>query len=70
MKLSIVTPWHNCPELIGQYEAAVAGADEVIIVEVMCDELERDFWSAYRRTLAERFAQQTVIVRATPFELL
>lgn len=33
MRLSIVTPWHNCPELIGQYEAAVAGADEVIVVD-------------------------------------
>lgn len=38
MRLSIVTPWHNCPELIGQYEAAVAGADEVIIVDNGSDE--------------------------------
>jgi GT2 family glycosyltransferase len=33
MKLSIVTPWHGCPELIGQYEAAVKGADQVVIVD-------------------------------------
>jgi GT2 family glycosyltransferase len=37
MKISIVTPWHNCPELIGQYEAAVAGADEVVIVDNASD---------------------------------
>jgi hypothetical protein len=45
-------------------------SDEVIIVEVMCDELDRNFWSAYRQGLAQRFAQEEVVVRAMPFELL
>lgn len=37
MKLSIVTPWHNCPELIGQYVAATRGADQVVIVDNASD---------------------------------
>jgi hypothetical protein len=45
-------------------------SDEVVMVEVMCDELDRDFWSAYRQGLAQRFAQEEVVVRAMPFELL
>lgn len=33
MKLSIVTPWLDCPELLGQYAMAVRGADQVVIVD-------------------------------------
>ena len=32
MKISIITPWHNCPELIPTYERSVRGA-EVIVVD-------------------------------------
>lgn len=45
-------------------------SDEVIIVEVMCNDLDRSFWSAYRQKLAQRFAQEEVVVRAMPFEPL
>lgn len=30
-KVSIITPWYNCPELIKTYEKSVAGADVIII---------------------------------------
>jgi len=29
--ISIITPWHNCPELIPDYEAAVYGAQVIVI---------------------------------------
>ena len=29
--ISVITPWHNCPELIPDYEAAVYGAQVIII---------------------------------------
>jgi hypothetical protein len=45
-------------------------SDEVVIVEVMCDELDRDFWRAYRQSLMQRFVQDEVVVRAMPFESL
>ncbi len=44
--------------------------DEMVIHEVMTDELDRPWWSAYRHTLEVRFRQQEVLVRAAPFERL
>ena len=42
--------------------------DEIVIFEVMCDPLERAWWAAFRAELERRFAQDEVVVRATPFE--
>lgn len=36
-RVSIITPWHNCPELITSYRRSVAGADEVIIIDNASD---------------------------------
>jgi hypothetical protein len=44
--------------------------DEVVIVEVMVETLEREWWRGYRDTLAARFRQEELIVRATPLERL
>lgn len=44
--------------------------DDVIIVEVMCEELDRSFWAQYRRRLAEQLGQQELIARALPIESL
>ena len=38
MTISIVTPWHNCPELIAGYEQAVNGA-QVIVIDNASDAL-------------------------------
>lgn len=44
--------------------------DEVVMFEVMVDHLDRDWWSTYRRTLEQRFAQEELVVRATGMERL
>ena len=44
--------------------------DEVVIYEVMTDDLDRTWWSAYRRKLEGRFRQQEVLVRASQIERL
>ena len=44
--------------------------DEVVLVEVMADRLDRDWWTAYRESLEGRFAQEEILVRATPVERL
>jgi hypothetical protein len=44
--------------------------DEVVMFEVMVDHLDRGWWSDYRRTLEQRFAQEEVVVRATGMERL
>ena len=38
--------------------------DDIVILEVMTDELDRAWWSGFRRELERRFRQESVIVRA------
>jgi hypothetical protein len=44
--------------------------DRVVILEVMADALERDWWRAYREELERRFRQEKMVVRASEFEEL
>ena len=44
--------------------------DEVVMVEVVTDQFDRDWWRRYASTLAARFEQQAIHVRAFPIELL
>lgn len=44
--------------------------DDVVILEVMADELDRGWWAEYRGLLKERFRQDEVVVRATEMERL
>ena len=45
-------------------------SDDVVIVEVMADELDRGWWADYRRELETRFRQDEILIRATPCERL
>ncbi|HUP40509.1 MAG TPA: hypothetical protein VM115_10350, partial [Vicinamibacterales bacterium] len=38
--------------------------DDIVIFEVMTGELDRAWWTAFRKDLERRFRQETVIVRA------
>ncbi|HEX6911365.1 MAG TPA: hypothetical protein VF142_13255 [Longimicrobium sp.] len=44
--------------------------DDVVIVEVMAEALDRAWWADYRRALEARFRQDEIVVRATPIERL
>lgn len=44
-------------------------ADDVVMVEVVADLFDRGWWRTYSATLAERFAQDTIHVRALPVEI-
>jgi hypothetical protein len=39
-------------------------------VEVVTDSFDRDWWRTYAATLAERFGQDTIHVRAVPVAML
>ena len=43
--------------------------DEVLLIEVVTGEFDRMWWQAYVRTLAARFRQQTMHVRALPIQM-
>lgn len=44
--------------------------DEVVILEVMAERIDRAWWAAYRRELERRFRQERILIRATETELL
>lgn len=47
-----------------------AEQDDVVMVEVVTDRFDREWWRAYSAVLARRFAQDEMHVRALPVELL
>ena len=44
--------------------------DRVVIIEVMAERLDRDWWRRYRSELEARFRQEEVVIRATETERL
>ena len=44
--------------------------DDVVIVEVMAEEMDRGWWADYRRELEARFRQDEILIRATACERL
>ncbi len=42
--------------------------DDVVMVEVLTDSFDRDWWRRYATTLAGRFAQEEIHIRALPAE--
>jgi hypothetical protein len=45
-------------------EGGEVARDEVVMVEVMVERLERRWWAEYRQALEERFRQTEIVVRA------
>jgi hypothetical protein len=44
--------------------------DDVIVVEVMTDSLDRDWWRKFRADLERRLSQKTILVRVQEVEAL
>ena len=44
--------------------------DDIVILEVMADWLDRGWWRGYRAELERRFRQDEIVVRAREVELL
>lgn len=44
--------------------------DDIVVVEVMAPDLDRDYWSRCRHDLEKRFRQDVVIIRAHGIEQL
>lgn len=44
--------------------------DDIVILEVMTDDLNRAWWTRYRDQVRIRFRQDELVVRALPIELL
>ena len=44
--------------------------DDIVVVEVMVDSLDRTWWGAYRRDLKRLFRQDQIVLRAPTYEPL
>jgi hypothetical protein len=44
--------------------------DDIVVVEVMVDYLDRKWWEAYRRELEQLFRQDQIVLRAQMYERL
>jgi len=44
--------------------------DEIVIIEVMAESLDRDWWTDYRHQLQKRFRQDEVVIRSAIIERL
>ena len=44
--------------------------DEIVVIEVMAEALERDWWRSYCEELRRRFRQEELVVRAMEMERL
>jgi hypothetical protein len=44
--------------------------DDIIVLQVMAETLDRDRWARYRRQLEHEFAQEEILIRATATERL
>ena len=44
--------------------------NDVLMVEVVTDSFDRSWWRTYAATLAERFGQESIHVRAVPVDML
>ncbi len=44
--------------------------DEIVVFEVMADQLDADWWRAYRSALEREFRQDTIVIRAQPMTML
>lgn len=45
-------------------------ADDIVVLEVMAEDVDRLWWAGYRLELEERFRQQVVIIRSNKIDIL
>jgi hypothetical protein len=65
-----VTAYNRAPAEGRWKQEAETELDDIVVVEVMDKNLDRNWWSDYREELQRRFRQDVVIVRAQDIELL
>jgi hypothetical protein len=65
-----VTAYSRAPAEGRWKQASDTELDDILVVEVMDENIDRKWWAAYRKELERRFRQDVVIVRAQTIELL
>ena len=62
---------YTCAPAEGVWESGTTlKRDDIVVVEVMVDSLDRTWWGAYRRDLKRLFRQDQIVLRAQTYEPL
>jgi hypothetical protein len=66
-----VTAYTRAPAVgLWQPDTGDVQRDDVVMVEVVVEQLDRAWWAAYRQQLEAAFEQETILVRAIAIEQL
>lgn len=44
--------------------------DRIVIIEVVVEAIEQQWWQEYRKAIEQEFKQERILIRATPCKLL
>lgn len=69
-KFGGVTAYLRAPAQGAWHDGEATAHDDVIMVEVMCDHLDRGWWARYREALEKELRQDEVVIRALPMDTL
>jgi hypothetical protein len=66
-----LTAFSRAPALgLWKQDEGQTSRDDIVILEVMADDLDRAWWSAYRAKLEGRLRQDVVVIRASAVEVI
>ena len=66
-----LTAFSRAPALgLWKQDQGETARDDIVVLEVMSERLDREWWSHYRATLERRFRQDVIVVRASAVEVI
>ncbi len=67
-KFEGLTAYNRAPAEGRWNETGALVRDDMVIYEVMTDDVDDEWWEAYRKRLEEQFDQDDVLIRALPMK--
>ena len=65
-----LTAYNRAPASGAWRDGNTVSRDEIVVIEVMADALDRNWWASYRSELEQRLGQQELVVRSHAIERL
>jgi len=65
-----LTAYSRAPAEGRWHDQGITTHDDIIVMEVMTDGVDTEWWRAYRKSLEARFRQSVIVVRAQMVSLL
>ncbi len=70
-KFGGLTVYNRAPAKgVWEKDEAHRSVDDMLVVEVMVEELDKPWWDRQRKVLERRFKQESILIRAMPIQKL